>query len=87
MNPRLPYYQRMLMAAGHPEAKDGRWSDNMIDDVVFWGDETKVAERIQELFSFGATEVLASPLPAGPDRAASLDRTMRLLGQVATAVK
>lgn len=87
MNPRLPYYQRMLMAAGHPEAKDGQWSDNMIDDVVFWGDETKVAERIQELFSFGATEVLASPLPAGPDRAASLDRTMRLLGQVATAVK
>ena len=58
----------MLMAAGHPEAKDGQWSDNMIDDVVFWGDETKVAERIQELFSFGATEVLASPFArrAGP---------------------
>jgi len=61
----------MLMAAGHPEAKDGQWSDNMIDDVVFWGDETKVAERIQELFSFGATEVLASPFArrAGPGRA------------------
>ena len=34
----------------------------------------------------GAAEVLASPVTAGPDQAASLDRTMRLLGQAAGAV-
>jgi hypothetical protein len=34
----------------------------MIDGVVFWGNETRVAKRIQEMFSFGASEVLVSPL-------------------------
>ena len=85
MNPRLPYYQRMLVAAGYPEATQGVWSDAMIDGAVIWGDESQAAERIAELFAFGATEVLASPVTAGPDQAASLDRTMRLLGQAAAA--
>lgn len=85
MNPRLPYYQRMLVAAGYPEATQGVWSDAMIDGAVIWGDEARAAEGIAELFAFGATEVLASPIPAGPDPAASLDRTMRLLGQAAAA--
>ena len=83
MNPRLPFYQRMLVAAGYPEATAGVWSDAMIDGAVIWGDEGQALERIQELFSFGATEILASPVTAGPDRGASLDRTMRLLGQAA----
>jgi len=87
MNPRLPYYQNMLVASGYPEAKSGEWSDAMIDGVVIWGDEETAAQGIQELFAMGATEVLASPITAGPDRAASLDRTMKLLGQAAAAVR
>jgi alkanesulfonate monooxygenase SsuD/methylene tetrahydromethanopterin reductase-like flavin-dependent oxidoreductase (luciferase family) len=83
MNPRLPFYQRMLVAAGFPEALEGTWSDRMIDAVVLWGDETQVAERIQELFSFGATEVLASPIGAGEDRVESVHRTTRLLAELA----
>ncbi len=86
MNPRLPYYQRMLVAAGYPEATEGVWSDAMIDGAVIWGDEGQVLERMQEWLSFGATEILASPITAGPDRAASLDRTMRLLGQATATV-
>lgn len=86
MNPRLPFYQRMLIDAGFPEASNGAWSDRMIDAVVFWGDEGQVAERLQEMFSFGATEILASPIAAGGNRTASIDRTMRLLGQVAQSV-
>ena len=31
MNPRLPFYQRMLVAAGFPEAEKGTWSDRMVD--------------------------------------------------------
>src|ERR687896_1021715 len=57
MNPRLPFYQRMLIAAGFSEASQGTWSNAMIDAVVFWGNENRVAERIQEMFSFGASEV------------------------------
>ncbi|MCH7736380.1 MAG: LLM class flavin-dependent oxidoreductase [Chloroflexi bacterium] len=86
MNPRLPYYQNMLIESGFPEAKSGEWSDAMIDGVVIWGDEETCAQGIQELFAMGATEVLASPITAGADRAASLDRTMRLLGQAAATV-
>jgi alkanesulfonate monooxygenase SsuD/methylene tetrahydromethanopterin reductase-like flavin-dependent oxidoreductase (luciferase family) len=86
MNPRLPFYQRMLAAAGFPEAENGVWSDRMIDGVVFSGNEARVSERLSELFAWGATEILATPVLAGSDRAASLDRTMRLLGQVAQTV-
>lgn len=55
----------------------------MIDAAVFWGNEAQVTERIEEMMSIGSAELLASPVVAGADRAASLDRTLRLLGQVA----
>jgi F420-dependent oxidoreductase-like protein len=83
---RLPFYVQMLTAAGFPEASTGAWSDAMIDAVVLSGAESHVAERLQELFAFGATEVLVSPLAAGSDRTASVERTLRLLAQVAKAV-
>jgi F420-dependent oxidoreductase-like protein len=86
MNPRLPFYQRMLMAAGFPEAAQGTWSDPMIDAVVLWGDETRVEERLHDMFACGATEVLVSPVVAGSNRTASLERTMRLLGRMAQSV-
>ena len=86
MNPRLPFYRQMLIAAGYPEAADGTWSDAMIDGVVLWGDEAQVAERLHQLLAWGATEVLASPVVAGPDRQGSLDRTLRLLGKVSQAI-
>ena len=82
-NPRLPFYQRMFAAAGFPEASSGTWSDAMVDAAVLRGDESRVAGRIQEMFSLGATEVLASPVQAGSDPAGSLDRTLLLLDQVA----
>ena len=85
MNPRLPYYQRMLVEAGYPEAVEGVWSDAMIDGAVIWGDEEKCAQGIRRLFDLGSAEVLASPITAGADPAASLERTMRLLGQAAAA--
>ena len=81
-NPRMPFYRRMLVDAGFPEASDGTWSDGMIDAVVFWGDETKVSERIQEMFSFGATEVLLSPIGAGEDEAGSIHRATRLIAEL-----
>jgi hypothetical protein len=58
----------------------------MIEAVVMSGEESRVAERLHELFSFGATEVLVSPLAAGSDRAASLERTLRLVAEVGKAV-
>ena len=80
--PRLPFYRRMLVAAGYPEARDSTWSDAMIDGLVIWGDEAAFGQRLQEIFDCGATEVLASPILVGQDRDASLDRTLAALGKI-----
>ena len=84
--PTLPFYRRMLVSAGYPEAAEAVWSDAMIEGLVISGDETRTAEGLQRLLSSGATELLVSPILAGGDQAASLNRTLRLLGQVAQAV-
>jgi alkanesulfonate monooxygenase SsuD/methylene tetrahydromethanopterin reductase-like flavin-dependent oxidoreductase (luciferase family) len=84
--PRAPFYQRMFVAAGFPEASQQTWSDAMVDAVALSGNEDQVSQQIEQLFSWGATELLASPVPAGGDRAASLDRTLALLGQLAQAL-
>ena len=82
-NPKLPFYQRMLVDAGFPEAVNGGWSDAMVQAIVFSGNETRVAERIQEMFSFGATEVLLSPMGVGEDPVGSVHRTTRLIAELA----
>ncbi|HIN06814.1 MAG TPA: LLM class flavin-dependent oxidoreductase [Dehalococcoidia bacterium] len=81
--PTLPFYRRMLVSSGYPEAAEKKWSDAMMDGLVVYGDETKVAEGIKKLFADGAGEILVSPVLAGNDRDASLSRTLKLLGQVA----
>jgi alkanesulfonate monooxygenase SsuD/methylene tetrahydromethanopterin reductase-like flavin-dependent oxidoreductase (luciferase family) len=80
---RAPFYQKMFRAAGFEEVMQGTWSDAMIDAVALWGDESRVSDGIAALFALGTTEILVSPVPAGDDRAASLERTLRLLSQVA----
>ena len=84
--PRAPFYQRMFVAAGFPEATQGAWSDGMVDGVAISGGEAEVAHGLRELYSFGATEILASPVAAGSDPAASLRRTMGVLAEVSKTV-
>ncbi|MBI3328917.1 MAG: LLM class flavin-dependent oxidoreductase [Nitrospinae bacterium] len=84
---RLPFYLQMLAAAGFPEASEGTWSDAMVEAVVLSGNESRVAERLRELFSFGAAEVLVSPVVAGSDRTGSMARTLRLVADVAKSVR
>jgi alkanesulfonate monooxygenase SsuD/methylene tetrahydromethanopterin reductase-like flavin-dependent oxidoreductase (luciferase family) len=49
------------------------------------GDEDTVAERVRAIFDWGASELLASVVPAGDDPEASEERTLRLLASLATA--
>ena len=80
--PRSPFYQEMFAASGHPEAREGAWSDGMIEDVVLAGDEETVAGRIRELFDWGATEILAHPISAGSDSQGSVERSLNLIAAV-----
>lgn len=83
VGPQPPFYARMLTAAGYPGVVQGIWSDSMFDDVVLYGGEAHVADRIKQLFVMGASEVVVTPVAVGPDRAASQARTLRLLAEVA----
>jgi F420-dependent oxidoreductase-like protein len=82
----LPFYRRMLVAAGYPEASERAWSDAMIEGLLIHGEESLIADRLRELLSMGATEILVSPVLVGDNQPASLDRTLRLLGQVAQSL-
>ena len=81
-----PNYARMFTTAGYPEVNEGVWSDAMVNSVLYSGDEEQVVRRLGELFAIGATEIFVSPLAAGPDREASFDRALRLVGDVATSL-
>ena len=78
-------YPAMLAASGFPEAQSGQWSDAMADAVVAHGPETAVADRLRDLFAMGVSELIAAPMGAGPDPAATVQRTHRLLADLATA--
>lgn len=80
--PKSPFYASMFSDAGFPEALDGNWSNGMLDSVVISGDESAAESKLRELFSFGATEILATPIPAGSDKKGSLERTLQLLAGI-----
>lgn len=80
---RLPFYARMLTAAGFPGAQEKGWSDAAIDAVVLHGDEERVAARLRELLEAGAAEIIAAPLAVGPDSQVSLKRTLDLIARLA----
>jgi F420-dependent oxidoreductase-like protein len=79
----IPFYARMFEAAGFPEASSGRWSDAMIEAVAIMGSENQVAKRLDAMFDWGAGEILVSVVPAGPDKEASRERTLRFLAELA----
>lgn len=76
-------YPEMLASAGFPEAKEGQWSDTMVDAVVVHGSEEAVAERLRALIGMGVAEIIAAPIAAGPDPAATIERSMRLVASLA----
>ncbi|MCC7107117.1 MAG: LLM class flavin-dependent oxidoreductase, partial [Chloroflexi bacterium] len=60
--PKMPFYARMFEAAGFPEAREGTLSERMVDALVVHGSAEQVKERLRQLPSFGAAELLAMPL-------------------------
>ena len=77
------FYKQMLTTAGYPESGPGIWNEKLFQDLVVWGDEAQVAQRLKQRFALGISEIVAVPLAAGPDPAQSRARTLRLLGDLA----
>ena len=83
--PTTPFYARMFAAAGFAGSMESGWTDEMLDSVVISGDEDAVAARLDEMFEWGVSEVLATVIPAGDDVEASTERTMRVLAKVSAS--
>jgi len=80
--PSLTNYAQMFADAGFSEVIDTKaWSDAMIDAVALYGDESKVMKQLQEIFDYGAAEIILSPVTAGREESASYERTMRLVAE------
>ena len=82
----VPSYARMSARAGFPDAGTSGLSDEHIDALVAHGDEVTVARRLREWFQVGADEIIVAPVAVGPDRVASMDRTVALVAALNRAV-
>ena len=81
--PRLKNYQEMFVASGYPEARNGGWSDKMVEAVVLHGDEATCAKKVDKfLKTSGCEELILSVLATGADRAASLQKTLTWIGKL-----
>ena len=82
--PQMPYYRNMFEAAG--VALDGRrWSDDMIDAAVVWGDAARIGDQVAALFAAGADEVVLSPFGVGSDPDTSQAECIAVLSELARA--
>ncbi len=80
--PSIPFYANMFAEAGFPGSPDSGWTNEMLDQVLIAGDEDAVAERIKTVLEWGATEILATPIPCGDEPDVTEERTLKLLAQI-----
>jgi F420-dependent oxidoreductase-like protein len=60
----LPFYKGVLEAAGIT-VPEGRWPDDDLDQIVFWGTPERIAERVREAHTAGVDEVALHPYSSG----------------------
>jgi F420-dependent oxidoreductase-like protein len=80
--PKLPFYANMFADSGFSGAGNLGWTDELIEAVVAYGSEESVARRLQEIFAWGASEILVTVVTPGSDKVSSEERTLRLLARL-----
>ena len=80
--PSIPFYANMFAEAGFSKTPDSGWTNEMLDQVLIAGNEDAVANRVQTVLDWGATEILATPIPCGDDPSATEERTLKLLAEL-----
>jgi F420-dependent oxidoreductase-like protein len=80
----IPFYAAMFADAGFPDTAEGV-SDALIDNLVVYGSELTVSEKLNRILAEGAGEIIAHPILTGDDRARSLDRTLEAVAAAAGA--
>jgi alkanesulfonate monooxygenase SsuD/methylene tetrahydromethanopterin reductase-like flavin-dependent oxidoreductase (luciferase family) len=85
---RLPAFRRMLARAGvlgevPPGSGPPALGDRLLDAMVLWGDEERLASRLEAYAAAGVTEVALAPFGTGPDSDGASRRTLAALAAVA----
>ena len=80
--PRFQFYQDMFRKSGYPDAAEGL-SETLIDDLVVWGSEAEVAERLRQRAAERFGEVMALPLIVGDDRMGGIRRSLAAIARAA----
>nr|BBH91911.1 LLM class F420-dependent oxidoreductase [Thermogemmatispora argillosa] len=78
---RAPFYRNMFADAGYPLSDDGLLPEELIKNLVVWGDEASVAARLRELLARGLDELVVTLVPLVDDRR-ELEQLMALLGSL-----
>ena len=80
---RLPFYSRMLQAAGYEEAAGGEFTDRMADGLIISGSANEVGDRVRSIGEYGVDEMLAAIVQLPEGGSAARRRTLELLGEIA----
>jgi alkanesulfonate monooxygenase SsuD/methylene tetrahydromethanopterin reductase-like flavin-dependent oxidoreductase (luciferase family) len=78
---RLPYYQNLFADAGYPLDSDGGYSDELLDQLIVYGDDDGVAEQLVRLLDAGHDELLIMPVTVN-DREGEEQRMLELIGRL-----
>ena len=77
----MPFYQQMFAGAGYPLGSNNEFSDDLLDQLVFVGDEDSVGARLNQLLDSGFEQLLVMPIPVS-DRTGEEQRLIELLGRL-----
>ena len=79
---RLPFYAGMFSDAGFPVGDNGAVSDDLLDHLVVWGDESQVQRRLESAFEGQIDELLITLFPSD-DPSGEEERICRVISAIA----
>jgi F420-dependent oxidoreductase-like protein len=79
--PHMPFYRTLFAAAGVTVPDDARWTYEMLDAAVVWGDPAAIVQGVERYGAAGASEVICSPFARDDDERAELLATLASLGR------
>lgn len=78
---RLPFYQRMFADAGYPLNSDNTYTDELLDQLLVFGDSDAVGEQLSRLLDDGFDELLVMPVTV-EDRESEEQQLLDLIGRL-----
>lgn len=79
--PHMPFYRALFAAAGVEVPDDARWTQQMLDAAVVWGEADAIVAGVERYRAAGASEVICSPFARDADERATLLTTLASIGR------